>query len=402
MLSVEQALQRILGTIRVLGTERVFLMEALGRVIAEDVAARHDIPARDNSAMDGYALRAEDTAGASRERPAVLELTEDIPAGKTPLLHVGRGRAARIMTGGIIPGGADAVVRVEETECAEGRVRILAPASRGEFIRSAGGDARSGTIVIPRGKPIGAAEIGMLAAIGRSAVAVHRRPRVAILATGNELAEIDEEPGPGMIVNSNSYALAAQARECGAIPVVLGIARDDRGDLVAKFESAADADVILSSGGVSVGDYDLVKDIVGELGKIEFWRVAMRPGRPLAFGMLREKPIFGLPGNPVSSMISFEQFVRPALRKMMGHGELFRRTVKAELGSEVTKQEGLRYFCRAGLKKKGDRIIATVTGDQGSGILSSMVNADGLIVLPEEVSCLPAGSLVDVQVLRDF
>ncbi|MDD5234408.1 MAG: molybdopterin molybdotransferase MoeA [Syntrophales bacterium] len=402
MLAVGEALQRILGTVRALGAERVFLLEALGRVNTEDITAGRTIPPRDNSAMDGYALRAEDTAGADRENPVVLEITEDIPAGKSPLYPVRRGQAARIMTGGIIPEGADAVLRVEDTESAENRVKIFVPVPKSQDVRFAGEDVRSGHTVIPRGKTIGAPEIGMLAAIGCSMVSVHRRPSVAILATGNELAEIDEEPGPGMIVNSNSYALAAQVLECGARPIILGIARDNRSDLVEKFENAAGADMILSSGGVSVGDYDLVKDIMGELGKMDFWRVAMRPGRPLAFGMLQGKPIFGLPGNPVSSMVSFEQFVRPALRKMMGHKELFRRTVKAELAAEIKKKEDLRYFYRARLRKEGNRVIAAVTGDQGSGILSSMVKADGLIILPESVSTFPAGTVVDVQVLRDF
>jgi molybdopterin molybdotransferase len=240
----------------------------------------------------------------------------------------------------------------------------------------------------------------MLAALGRSYVAVHQRPVVAVVSTGDELVEVDEMPGPGKIVNSNSYSLAAMVLEAGAIPLQLGIARDNREDLLDKFRAAARADIIVSSGGVSVGDYDLVKDIMAEIGsRIQFWRVAMRPGRPLAFGRLEGKPLFGLPGNPVSSMVSFEQFIRPSILTMRGYRNIFRRAVRAEMTDGFSKKKGLKYFLRARVEYRDGKHYAAMTGEQGSGILKSMVLANGLIVLPEDVSAVKPGDEVAVQLL---
>jgi len=378
----------------------VGILEALGRVLAEDIRAGRDIPPTDNSAMDGYAVRHEDTEGASQRDPVVLEIVEDIPAGVYPEKRIGKGQAARVMTGAPIPPGADAVIRVEDTRREGHGVAVLVRAEAGLDIRRAGEDVRAGELVIPTGTVIRPAEVGMLAALGRSFVAVRQRPLVAILATGDELMEIDENLEPWKIKNSNGYALAAQVRECGAVPMQLGIARDRREDLKDKFLAARRADVILSSGGVSVGEYDLVKDIMGEVGNdMLFWRVAMRPGRPLAFGTLGGKPLFGLPGNPVSSMVSFEQFVRPALLKMMGHRRLFRRTVRATLTESIAKKRGLRYFIRAVVEGGQGGYTVTTTGAQGSGILKSMVRANGLVVLPEEMERAQRGEEVTVQLL---
>ncbi|HPB69649.1 MAG: molybdopterin molybdotransferase MoeA [Syntrophales bacterium] len=401
MISVQQALEQILSAISPLGSERVSLLAALGRVAAEDVDARRAIPPRDNSAMDGYALRWEDTLGATRESPVILEVVEDIPAGKVPEKTVVAGTAARIMTGAPIPDGADAVMKMEETEKDGSRVRIFAAASAGLDIRRAGEDVRPGERIVRKGDVLTPARIGMLASVGRAVIDVHQRPTVAVLATGNELVDVDEAfLTEGKIVSSNSYSLAAQVLDCGAVPLQIGIARDTREDLIAKFNAALRADIILSSGGVSVGDYDLVKEIMKEVGnRMQFWQVAMRPGKPLAFGTLGGVPLFGLPGNPVSSMVSFEQFVRPALLKMMGRRNLFRRIIQACLDEDVQKHAGARNFLRARVEFRDGRYHASTTGEQGSGILKSMVLANGLIVIPEAVTHARAGEEVTVQLI---
>jgi molybdopterin molybdotransferase len=400
MITVKEALRQILSTINPLGMEKINLLDALGRVLGGDVAAGRNIPPKDNSAMDGYALRFKDTAGASPERPVILEVIEDIPAGAVPEKSVAAGQASRIMTGAPIPEGADAVLRMEDTEKDGTLVRIKTEVALRQDIRSAGEDVREGEIVIPRGTVIKPAEIGMLASLGRSFVSVYQRPTVAVLATGNELVDIDENPSPWKIINSNSYSAAAQVMDCGALAMQLGIARDEREDLLAKFQAAMRADVIISSGGVSVGDYDLVKDIMKEVGnRMQFWQVAMRPGKPLAFGTIGNVPIFGLPGNPVSSMISFEQFVRPALLKMMGHKNIFRKAVKAVLKEDLKKRKELTHFIRSFVELDDGRYTASTTGEQGSGILKSMVRANGLIVMPEDAEIIKAGSVVTVQLI---
>ena len=403
MISLEAALSQILAAIRPLGMEKINLLDALGRVIGEDIVASRPVPPKDNSAMDGYALRSEDIYGASRERPVVLNVIEDIPAGAIPQKRVGQGQAARIMTGAPVPGGADAVTRMEDTEKDGQAVRIFVEVPAGQDIRLAGEDVRPGETVISRGDMIRPAEIGMLAALGRVFISVHQKPLVAILATGNELVDVDENPSPWQIISSNSYALAAQVLDCGAIPLQIGIAKDTREDLTAKLKSALRADLIISSGGVSVGDYDLVKDIMKEVGnRMQFWQVAMRPGKPLAFGAMDGVPLFGLPGNPVSSMVSFEQFVRPSILKMMGHRNLFRRTIQAVLTESIDKKKGTRHFIRARITFEDGRYRAVSTGEQGSGILKSMVQANGLIVLPDDAASVKAGDMVTVQLLDPY
>jgi molybdopterin molybdotransferase len=400
MISLEAALSQILAAIHPLGLEKVNFLDALGRVIGEDIVASRPIPPKDNAAMDGYALRSEDIRGASPETPVVLDVIEDIPAGRIPQKRVGKGQAARIMTGAPVPEGANAVMRMEDTEKVGKKVRIFVEAPAGQDIRLAGEDVRQGETVISCGDIIRPAEIGMLAALGRSFISVYQKPLIAVLATGDELVDVDENPTPWQIISSNSYALTAQILDCGAIPMQIGIAKDTREDLMAKLKSALRADLIISSGGVSVGDYDLVKDIMKEVGnRMQFWQVAMRPGKPLAFGAMDGVPLFGLPGNPVSSMVSFEQFVRPSILKMTGHRMLFRRTIRARLAEAIEKKKGTRHFIRARVTIEDGRYRVVSTGKQGSGILKSMVQANGLIVLPEDMASVKVGETVTVQLI---
>ena len=400
MISVEEALKTILENIRSLDCENIPITSALGCAIGESIVSGRTIPPLANSAMDGYAVVAGDTAFASKTKPVVLDVLEDVPAGKVATQPIRKGQAIRIMTGAPLPDGADAVIRVEDTEAHAGRVKIFVTAAPGLDIREAGEDVKTGELVISKGAVIRPAEIGMLAALGRSYVSVHQRPVVAVVSTGDELVEVDETPGPGKIVNSNGYSLAALVLEAGGIPLQVGIARDNREDLLAKFHAASRADIVISSGGVSVGDYDLVKDIMAEIGsRIQFWRVAMRPGRPLAFGLLEGKPLFGLPGNPVSSMVSFEQFIRPSILKMRGYANICRRVVRAEITEGYKKKQGLKYFLRARVEFRDGRYVASLTGEQGSGILKSMVLANGLVVLPEDITSVNPGDEVAVQLL---
>ncbi len=401
MIPVKDARDIILGQIPILGTEKVDLFSALGRILAENISAPYDVPPYDNSAMDGYAVRAEDVQSTSQDTPVVLEVIEDLPAGYVSKHRVGAQQAIRIMTGAPIPKGANAVVRVEDTERAEvNKVRIFKAVPPHYDMRMAGEDIRKGQTVLQRGKVIRPAEVGLLASLGKSGIQVYQRAQVAILSTGDELVDIDEPLQPGKIVNSNSYSLAALVLETGAIPLQLGIARDSQEDLEAKFAAGVRADVIISSGGVSVGDYDLVKDILrGRGSEMQFWKVCMKPGKPQAFGTIQGKPTFGLPGNPVSSMVSYEVFVRPALLKMMGHSHIYRAVVSAKIEEDIKKTDQRKHFVRVVLRKDQGKYLASTTGAQGSGILSSMTKANGLAVIDEERMIVRAGEEVPVMVL---
>src|SRR4030043_1708940 len=330
MITVDDALDKILSHIHPLGFEKVSILDALGRVIGEDIYAKRNIPPLDNSGMDGDALRFEDIQKACKESPVRLEVIEDLPAGFISAKTLDRGKAIRIMTGAPIPKGADTVIPVEETKRGDGFVLVFKAAGIGENIRKSGEDVKKGDRVISHGDIIRPAEVGMLASVGRSFVSVYQRPLVAILCTGDELVDVDGELDEVKIISSNSYTLAAQVKDCGAIPLQLGIAKDRKEEIEEKLRLGIRADVLISSAGVSVGDYDFVKDVMKNLGmEMLFWKVAMRPGHPLAFGTIGNKPVFGLPGNPVSSMISFEQFVRPSLLRMMGCRQLFRPIIDA-------------------------------------------------------------------------
>jgi molybdopterin molybdotransferase len=401
LLPVDAALETILRAMRPLGAERVPIADALGRVIVEDVVSPRDLPPWDNSSVDGYAVVAADLGGATPERPVGLAVIEEIPAGRMPEHKVAPGSAARIMTGAPMPAGADAVVMVEDTALEGGRVLVRAAVERGESVRARGQDVRAGTVVIPAGRRARPAEVGMLASLGRAAVSVGRRPRVGILATGDELADLGDAERPDRIFNANSYAVAAQAAEAGGVAVLLGIARDRPDDLRERLRSLDGLDLLVVCGGVSVGKFDFVRDVLTELGMVmEFWRVAMKPGSPMAFGSVRGTPVFGLPGNPVSSMVTFEVFVRPALLRMAGAADLGRPIVAAELDAPIDKTRGKTHFVRGRLLREGSRVRVTPTGSQDSGVLTSMVKATGLIVLPRDAERAERGQVVDVRLLQ--
>lgn len=400
MISVEEALQTILSGCRPLGLEKVDILGACGRVGGEDVFAPRNIPSAANSAMDGYAVRAGDIKNAHALKPVELKVIETIAAGSVAKKSVGEGQAARIMTGAVIPKGADTVIRREDTEEKGKTVLVKVAAAPGLDIRRAGEDVQKGELVIAAGAVLRPGHIGMLAALGKAFVSVYQQPRVAILSTGDELVDIETDPGPGKIVNSNSYSLAAQTLSCGGIPILYGIVGDTKEELALAFQTARRADVIISSGGVSMGDYDFVKDVMGDIGNaMHFWQVAMRPGKPLAFGAIDQTPLFGLPGNPVSVMVSFEQFVRPYLLKMQGHTSILRQTIKALSAQEIKKGAGVKNFLRATVSKENDCYMASLTGEQGSGMLKSMVAANAFIVLDENVTSIEKGAEVTVQLL---
>lgn len=401
MLSVEEATQEVLKAFSPLEVESIPILEALGRVLAEDIHADMDIPPLPNTAMDGYAVRAEDTRGASPSHPVRLRILQNLPAGYVTDAAVQPGTAIRIMTGAPIPPGADAVVRFEDTREDGEWVEIFQEVPKGKEVREAGEDVRRGQLVLPRGTELRPQEIGMLAALGRPRVKVHRRPRVAILATGDEVIDIDAPWQPGKIRNANSYSNAAQVLRYGGQPFLLGIARDDIGELTARIRAGLQqgVDLFLTSGGVSMGDFDVVKKVLAAEGEMRFWRVRMKPGKPLAFGHIQGVPLLGLPGNPVSAMVAFELFARPAILKMLGKTKLEKPTLEAILADPIPRKDGRRHYLRVQVAREGDQFVARLTGEQGSGILLSMVRAQGLAIIPEEARSLPAGSRVRVMML---
>ena len=400
MILVEQAIETILAGITVLGTERVDILTGTGRIIAEDIYAPFNVPPLDNSAMDGYALKFADIENADKKNPSCLKIVGNIPAGSSATRPLKHGEAVRIMTGAPVPEGADTVIMQEDTRADNATVKIFNKGFPGSHIRGAGEDIREGNRLIVAGTGLRPAMTGVLASIKRSFVTVYQRPRVAILSTGDELVDVDGDMNGGRIVSSNSYSLSALVSESGAIPMALGIAGDTKDELKQRILQGLHADIIISSGGVSVGDYDFVKDVFEELGiDMKFWKVSMRPGKPLAFGLIKGKPTFGLPGNPVSAMVSFEQFVRPAIRKMSGHKRLFRPVVKAVSEETVKTGAGKKYFVRCFVSSNNSAYSVTTTGEQGSGILMSMAEANGLMIVPEDVETVNPGDTVNVQIL---
>ena len=414
MLSVEEAKERVLKDFVALQPETVKVTQAVGQVLANDVISYLSIPPLDNSAMDGYAVVAGDTLEAGPEHPIYLEVLETVSAGSLPTMEISAGKASRIMTGAPIPAGADAVVPFELTtetmvnlKGPEDSIGILTRVLEGSDIRVAGRDVTQGEKVLDKGSVVKSSTVGLLSALGLSEVSVVRRPRVAILATGDELLEPGSDYVKGKIYDSNTSTLIAAVESVGGIALSLGVAADDAVTLRSKLEQAADCDLIITSAGVSKGDYDLVKDVLEEQGNLEFWSVRMRPAKPLAFGNLNflerpdPVPLLGLPGNPVSTFVAFEQFARPAIRLMMGKPLLERPTLKASLVDTIHNYDGRRVYARVSVWKDEDAGVyyAQTTGSQESNILTALAYANGLGICPEDVSKLEAGDMVEVMML---
>ena len=400
MTTADQALELVLDNVAPLGVERIPILEALGRVLAEDIHSSRDIPGFDNSAMDGYAVRAADIARASEAAPVRLKVVETVGAGQMPSRRIDVSEAVRTMTGAPIADGADAIIQVERTRGTGDTVEILAPADPRSFIRPRGEDLRHGELVMTAGKALTPSDLGMLASVNRAMVEVVRRPRVAIVATGDELVDVDQPPVGAQVVNSSAYALAGAIREAGGEFAILKVARDTRDEIRARLSEAMTFDAMLSTGGVSVGQFDHVKGALDELGMRQlFHGVAQRPGRPLKFGTVGYRPIFGLPGNPVSTMVCFYLYARPALLKMGGRRRVGLSRVRARCGVEIKVAKDLTEFVRVKLERSGDEFVATPTGNQGSGILSSLSRCDGLLIGPAAETVLKAGSQATVLLL---
>ena len=392
MISVEEAQERVLAEIGILGAEQVAFTEALGRVLREDVVAPADVPQADNTAMDGYAVRAQDIANP----PVRLRVIEDLPAGKVSEKPLTPGTAIRIMTGALIPQGADTVAHVEITDAGSDFVTVKESLKRGTNLRKRGEDMHAGDVVLTAGMPIGAAEIGVLASVQKALVRVGRRPTIAIISTGDEIVDVDQPRQPGKVVNSNSYSLAALARAAGALPRMIGIVRDTREATIAAIESALESDFIISSGGVSVGAYDFVKDALDALGaETRFWQIAMKPGKPVVLSRVRDRVYFGLPGNPVSGMVSFLLFIGPALRKAMGQKSgIFPPTVKTRLMGPLKSRGDRRTYQRVRVIARDGELVAYPMPAQGSGVSTSMVQANGFAIVEAGVTSVDAGATI--------
>lgn len=398
MVSVDDALRRILGNFSPLPAERVPIIDSVGMVLAEDVVARENIPPFRNSAMDGYALQAADTGMI----PAALRVVGTVAAGAVSERPVQRGEAIRIMTGAPLPDGADTVVRFEETDelerdSARGFIGVQRKMHAGENVREPGEDIRAGSVALSAGCRLRPAEIGVLASLNEATVAVHRRPRVAILSTGDEVVDIGGQLRPGQIRNSNSYTIAAMVKRYGGVPVLLGVARDTSEDLRAKLDGAGDPDMFVTSGGVSLGDYDMVKDVLRSEGSIDIWQVRMKPGKPLAFGTIGSAPLLGLPGNPAAALVSFEQFGRPAMLTMLGRKDVRIPEVTARLTERITNHGRRRHFVRSVLTRGEDGFEVRTTGIQGAAILSAVVQSNCFLVVDETCDVVEAGTMVTVQ-----
>ena len=409
LLNVDEALARILSRIETLPPETVALGQALDRVLAADVYAAVDLPPFANSSMDGYAVRASDTLTAGRGKPVVLPVVMDIQAGRVPVRALNAGEAARIMTGAPLPEGADAVIPVEDTDGdwdkqagapLLDRVRVFRQVDAGAYVRPVGEDIQAGTQVLTAGTVLRPQELGVLAALGQATVSVTQRPRVAILSSGDELVRAEDPLTPGKIRDVNSYTLAGLVQTYGGEPLVLPGARDTLDDVRRLFHTALEQQpaMIISSAGVSVGAADLIRDVLDELGEVGFWRINLRPGKPLAFGELRGVPFFGLPGNPVSVMVTFDVLVRPALLKQGGRPSQW--PLISVIAGEDMRSDGRRSYVRVRLQYRGDQPVATTTGTQSSGALMSMVLADALMIVPEGVTAIKAGDTFKARLLR--
>jgi molybdopterin molybdotransferase len=396
VLTVAQARQRILERIAVLDAEEVPLALANGRVLMEEVRSDRDVPPFTNSAMDGYAVRAADTSHASKTAPVRLAVLGEIRAGVAPPSDVRPSSALRIMTGAVMPDGADAVVRVEDTTEDNSEVEIRVAVEPGTSVRHAGSDIRRGDVVATAGRVLTPGLIGIIASVGRRAIRCVRRPRVLLLTTGDELRDAGEPLGPGQITNTNRYALRAALEEAGAEVLDAGVARDTRDDLVARLRSAEHADLVVSTGGVSMGAYDLVRALIEDREAVDFWQVALRPGKPLLVGTVNGRPLIGLPGNPVSALVGIELFVRPAVLKMQGRTDYARPRLSATTEDRLVNPPHLEQYFRGIARREGSGIVVRLTGDQGSHVLRSMADANCLIVVPQGISEVAAGSLVEI------
>lgn len=395
MLTVVEARARILARIAALDAEEVALLESRDRVLVEEVLAVRDVPPFTNSAMDGYAVRADDVRVATPERPARLRLLGEIRAGSPASTAVEPSTAIRIMTGAMIPPGADAVVRVEDTSETDGQVEIRIGVETGTNVRGAGTDVPKGSVVAAPGQLVTPGLIGVLASAGRSTVRCVRRPRVRILTTGDELRDAGQSLGVGEITNTNRYTLLASLEASGAIGVDSGVARDDRADLAARLQSDG-VDLIVTTGGVSMGAYDLVRSLLEEHDAVDFWQVALRPGKPLLFGSVHRVPLIGLPGNPVSSLVGFELFVKPAIRKMQGRVDVEPLLIPAVTVDRLTSIPHLEQYLRGVARREAGRLLVQLTGNQGSHVLRSMADANCLVRVPPADGDLAPGAAVEI------
>ena len=412
MLSVEQAFDKVIASFQSLEYEEKPLLDCIGQVLAEDIRSPLALPPLANSGMDGYAVIQADIVGASPAKPSNLSVIGIVAAGHMPDKTVVPGTAIRIMTGAPVPNGADTVIPFEETDEVErkregkplDRVQIFADMPFGCNVRPAGEDVSVGMLVLEKGTSIRAAEVGVMASLGMDKVKVIRRPVVAVLATGDELETTGTPLSGGRIYDSNSFSVAASIISSGGVPRILGIARDNLGDLNAKLEAAVGSDLVITSAGVSKGDYDIVKDVLNERGEMNFWSVRMRPAKPLAFGHLngsdgKNIPLLGLPGNPVSAMVAFEMFARPAIRTMLGKSRIFRPMIDGVLTASIRNDDGRRVYARVEVELKNGEYQATPTGPQGSNILTSMSKANGLAICPDDLSGKDAGEVVQIIML---
>jgi molybdopterin molybdotransferase len=400
LLSVDQARERILSNFQPVTTETLFLTGCSNRVLAQDIVAANDLPPFDNSSMDGFAVRAADVLEATDASPRRLRVVADIPAGSHPTIALGAGEAARIMTGAPLPGGADAVVPVEDTDFnnrdagapAPSEVQIFKAVKAGANRRPRGMDLQAGNVVLFKGRVLKPQDLGLLAMLGVAQVRVYRKPRVALFSSGDELLPVDAPLEEGKIRDSNSYTLAALLEESGTDVIRLGVAKDNYDSVKALLDQAValGVDLILSSAGVSVGAFDFVKQVIESNGKMDFWRVNMRPGKPLAFGEYGRIPFIGLPGNPVSAFVGFEVFVRGALQRLGGSSGEGRQTVRVRCEEQIDS-DGRESYLRAHVREENGNFVANLTGHQGSGNLHSLVQANALLIIPAGVKCVPAG-----------
>jgi molybdopterin molybdotransferase len=404
LLSVDEARERILSQVQPVTAATLPLIECANRVLAQDIAATTDLPPFDNSSMDGFAIRVADVAEAEVASPRSLRVVADIPAGVSPTISLTNGEAARIMTGAQLPHGADAVVPVEDTNFSNREAGSVAPenvlirssVSKGANVRPRGMDIHQGEIVLQKGRILKPQDLGLLAMLGYATVAVHQKPRVALFSSGSELLEVSAPLEPGKIRDSNSYTIAALIEDAGAAVMRLGVAKDDRESVKALLEKAVDlrADLIVSSAGVSVGAFDFVKAVIEANGTMDFWRVNMRPGKPLAFGEYKNIRFIGLPGNPVSAFVGFEVFVRATIQRLSGSETRGRQTVSVRSAGQIDS-DGRESYLRATVDEEEGELVAHLTGHQGSGNLHSLVQANALLIIPAGVKCVPAGQQVN-------